>query len=233
MRAGDERSPRAQENRFLGEGELASMLDLLPLASLVLAADGSVAAVNQEWALLSAVSVEATQGHGWLGAVEPRVREPLRRLLAGAVAAGKPGSGEFRLTGSGGGRRSLWWWRPGPSGQLLVCVADLDHHVSGDGGPWPHALAGPPIAGARRPALAVSSLAASDAAAAGQDDLMDVVDLMVHRMFGIGLVLEAASGLADGPVAARLQHAVDELDAVIRDVRTAAFGSGTPGSGPR
>ena len=74
MRAGDERSPRAQENRFLGEGELASMLDLLPLASLVLAADGSVAAVNQEWALLSAVSVEATQGHGWLGAVEPRVR---------------------------------------------------------------------------------------------------------------------------------------------------------------
>ena len=115
MGAGDERRPSAQKDRFPGEGELASVLDLLPLASLVLAADGSVAAVNQEWALLSAVPGEAMHGHGWLGAVEPRVREPLRRLLAGAVAAGKPGSGEFRLTGSGGGRRSLWWWRPGPA----------------------------------------------------------------------------------------------------------------------
>ena len=231
MRAGDERSPSAQEDRFPGEGELASMLDLLPLASLVLAADGSLAAANQEWALLSAVPGEATQGYGWLGAVEPRVQEPLRRLLAGAVAAGKPGSGEFRLTGSGGGRRSLWWWRPGTSGQLLVCMADLDQHVSGDGGPWPHELAGPPMARARRSAQAVSSLAASDAAAAGQHDLMDVA-LMIHRLFGIGLALESASGLADGPVAARLQHAVDELDAVIRDIRTAAFGSGTPASGP-
>ena len=67
-------------------------------------------------------------------------------------------------------------------------------------------------------------LAASDSAAAGRDDLVDVAALMVHRLFGIGLVLESASGLADGPVAARLQHAVDELNAVIRDVRTAAFG---------
>ena len=74
------------------------------------------------------------------------------------------------------------------------------------------------------PARAVPSLAASDSAAAGRDDLVDVAALMVHRLFGIGLVLESASGLADGPVAARLQHAVDELNAVIRDVRTAAFG---------
>jgi len=233
VRVGDERSPRGQEDRFPGEGELASVPDLLPLASLVLAADGSAAAVNQQWVLLSAVPGEAARGYGWLGAVEPQDRMPLWHLLSGAVAAGKPGSGKFRLTGSGGGRQSLWWWRPGPSGQLLVCVADLDQPVSGNEGQWPHALAGPPIARARRPARAVPSLAASDSAAAGQDDLLDVVAFMVHRLFRIGLVLESASGLADGPVAARLQHAVDELDAVIRDVRTAAFGSGPPGSRPR
>ncbi len=232
MRVGDERSPRGQEDRFPGEGELASVPDLLPLASLVLAADGSAAAVNQQWVLLSAVPGEAARGYGWLGAVEPRDQMPLWRLLAGAVATGRPGSGEFRLTGSGGGRRSLWWWRPGTSGQLLVCVADLDQHVSGNEGQRPHALAGPPIARACRPPRAVPSLAARDSAA-GQHDLVDVVALMVHRLFGIGLVLESASDLADGPVAAQLQHGVDELDAVIRDFRTAAFGSGPPGGRAR
>ena len=109
MRAGDERFSCGQKDHFPGEGELASVLYLLPLTSLVLAADGSAVAVNQEWALLSAVPGETARGDGWLGAVEPRDQEPLRRLLAGAVAAGKPGSGEFRLTGSGGGQRSLWW----------------------------------------------------------------------------------------------------------------------------
>ncbi len=232
MRVGDECSPRGQEDRFPGEGGLASVPDLLPLASLVLAADGSAAAVNQQWVLLSEVPREAARGYGWLGAVERRDREPLWRVLAGAVAAGKPGSGKFRLAGSGGGRQSLWWWRPDPSGQLLVCVADLDQHGSGDGGPWPRPLAGPRIARVRRPARAVPPLAAPDSAAAGQDNLADVVAVMVHRLFGIGLVIESASGLADGPVAARLQHAVDELDAVIRAVRTAAFGSGMPGSRP-
>ena len=63
MRAGDERSPRRQKDHFpAAEGELASVLDLLPLASLVLAADGSAVAVNQEWALLSAVPGEAARG---------------------------------------------------------------------------------------------------------------------------------------------------------------------------
>ena len=47
--------------------------------------------------------------------------------------------------------------------------------------------------------------------------------MVVHRLFGVGLTLQSAAGLAEGPVAARLQQAVDELDAIIRDVRTAVF----------
>jgi hypothetical protein len=205
VHVGHERSLGGPAGWFRGAHGPAVALDLLPLASLVLAADGSAVAVNEEWALLSAMPGGAWRGDGWLSAVEPVDREPLRRQLAGAVAAGKPGSADFRLSGSGGGRRSRWWWRPGTSGQLMVCVADLDR--------------------AETPTRVVSP-------AAG-DDPVDVATFLVHRLSGVGLALESASGLADGPVAARLQHAVDELDAVIRDIRTAAFGSRTPGRRPR
>lgn len=174
-----------------GLDELAAVLSVLPLASLVLTADGSALAVNEEWALLSAVPGRASLGEGWLGVVTPADREPLRRLLAGAVAAGKPGSADFRLTGSGGDRTSRWWWRPGGPGRLVVCVAVLGR------------------AGARAGASA------------------DIAVGLVHRMFGIGLTLESAAGLADGPVRSRLYRAVDELDAVIRELRTGLFAART------
>ncbi len=204
VRAADAPSPGSP-----GLGELAAVLDLLPVAALVLTTGGSALAVNEEWALLSEVPRWASLGEGWLVAVDPADREPLRRLLAGEVAAGKPGSTEFRLTGSGGGRPSRWCWRPGTPGLLGVCVAGLDR-------PGPPARATPLAPAAGDPADAVPGL--------------------VHRLFGIGLTLESAAGLAGGPVRLRLQRAVDELDAVIRDIRTAVFAdqirSWVPGRGP-
>lgn len=50
-----------------------------------------------------------------------------------------------------------------------------------------------------------------------------LADMVVHRVFGIGLVLQSAAGLAEDPVAERISRAVDELDAIIRDVRAAAI----------
>lgn len=66
-------------------------------------------------------------------------------------------------------------------------------------------------------------------AGAGGDAETDLTGMMVHRLFGVGLTLQSAAGLADGlvayqlgqAVARKLEHAVDELDAIIRDVRTA------------
>lgn len=198
VRAGGKPSPGDP-----GLGELAAVLSVLPLASLVLTAGGSAQAVNEEWALLSAVPRRASLGEGWLGAVAPADREPLRRLLAGAVAAGQPGSADVRLTGSGGDRPSRWWWRPEGSGRLVVCVAGLDR--------------------AEAPAWA----------AAGS---VDVAVGLVHRMFGVGLTLESAAGLAGPPVRNRLYRAIAELDAIIRDIRTELFaaraGSGGSGAGP-
>jgi GGDEF domain-containing protein len=66
---------------------------------------------------------------------------------------------------------------------------------------------------------------------AGTRAEMDLAAMVVHRLFGVGLNLQSAAGLADGlaayqlgqAVAGKLCQAVDELDAIIRDVRTAAF----------
>ena len=49
---------------------------------------------------------------------------------------------------------------------------------------------------------------------------------MTHRLLGVGLLLQTAEGLAEGPLARRLSQAVAEVDAIIRDTRTAAFESG-------
>jgi anti-anti-sigma factor len=64
---------------------------------------------------------------------------------------------------------------------------------------------------------------AAIAAAARCGDLMRV---MTHRLLGVGLLLQTAEGLAEGPLARRLTQAVAEVDAIIRDTRTAAFESG-------
>ena len=60
-------------------------------------------------------------------------------------------------------------------------------------------------------------------AAQGPDDLLDVLALVVHRLFGIGLEIQSAAGVVDGPAAGRLQLVVDELDELIRDARSMAF----------
>jgi GGDEF domain-containing protein len=68
--------------------------------------------------------------------------------------------------------------------------------------------------------VAAGHASATSAATAG----MELAEAVVHRLFGVGVVLESAARLADGVVAARIREAVEELDTVIRDARGAAFG---------
>lgn len=65
------------------------------------------------------------------------------------------------------------------------------------------------------------------AASAAAERCADLMCTMTHRLFGVGVLLQAAEGLAGGPLAGRLSQAVAELDAIIRDTRTAAFEPGT------
>ena len=70
----------------------------------------------------------------------------------------------------------------------------------------------------------VSPAAIAASAAAGR--CADLMRVMTHRLFGVGLLLQTAEGLAEGPLARRLSQAVGEVDAIIRDTRAAAFESG-------
>jgi GGDEF domain-containing protein len=116
--------------------EVTAALDLLPVPSLVLASDGAALDANEAWAALAAAPSEAARGEGWLGIVDPLDRAPLRGRLCEAAARGQAGSADFQLTGPAGERWSRWWWRPGPAGRLLVCVADLHEHQPRPDEPW-------------------------------------------------------------------------------------------------
>ncbi len=56
----------------------------------------------------------------------------------------------------------------------------------------------------------------------------DLHDLVIQRLFAVGLSLESAARVAEVPdVSARLEAAVDELDGTIKDIRRTIFALGT------
>jgi len=182
--------------------ELATLLDWLPVAALILADDGTAVKANQAWVALSGgAAAQVASDDGWLGVLASPDRTPLARILRTAAADGAAGSADVWLAGDEPARRSRWWWRPGGARQLVVCVAELDGH-------------GPRRAGDARPVPG----------AAGSDEVLDVLNLVVRRLFGIGLEVQCAAGMARGPMADRLQLIVDELDDLIQDARSVAFG---------
>ena len=54
----------------------------------------------------------------------------------------------------------------------------------------------------------------------------DLLDRVVHRLFQVGLSLQAASGLPGDVARRRLADALDQLDDVISEIRDYAFGKG-------
>jgi anti-anti-sigma factor len=69
----------------------------------------------------------------------------------------------------------------------------------------------------------LADLARGAAADQGGKDLLDRV---VHRLFQVGLSLQAASGLPGDVARGRLADALDQLDDVISEIRDYAFGEG-------
>ena len=230
-KASGSRGDRAPEQNQ----DLIAALEWLPVASLILAGDSTMLAANRAWADLSGAPSAAAGGDGWLSIVEPADSGPLRARLRSAAAAGGAGSADCRLTGASRIRWSRWWWRSGPAGQLVVCVAECSgqpaHGAAGRGDRAPAASlangAAPSAAASYRPEPDVG-LTGSGPDAGGAGSLTDMLGLVVHRLFGVGLELQSAASRADGPAAERLRRAIDELDNLIREVRSAAFRHGRP-----
>lgn len=230
--------------------ELTDTLSWLPVASLLLAEDGSALGVNHAWVALSGLQLKDSLGDGWLAAIESLDRIALRVRLRRAAAAGRAGSEDIRLAHAGGTQWSRWWWRPGPARRIVACVVslsddELDGHqpegVVRDPGPVRSQGRIDRLQGARSetdpsaPAIlaAISGAGQSQGPARHADPGpaanadADLAQMVVYRLFGVGLTIESALGVADRRGKQWLQEAVDELDSLIRDIRTTIFRGGT------
>jgi hypothetical protein len=182
-------------------------LGWFPIPALILASDGSTSAVNPEWATVLPV---ASDGAGWLEAVEPPFRSALRARLRLACVAGEAGHADCQVTGPHGSRWSRWWWHPAPPQSLVVCVAVID-----DG----QASAALPKRGDTRDPPA-------EALARAAPDIRISTDLamaVIHRIVEAGLALESAASLLGGPMAASVLRTINDLDHVVHDIRSAVF----------
>jgi len=195
---------------------LVAGIGWLPVASLVLAADGSAVAVNDAWVILSRLGRDGWRGEGWLRAVEPVDRAAVRERLRLAAAGGEPGSADCLLAGPGWRRQSRWWWWSGPAGELVVCVAGMDRGGARESGAWP---------GSAR-----TGRAAGVAAPTGIGG--DLATAVIGRVFSAGLIVESVAGFAGDLAAVRLRQAAGELDAVIRDIRLAVLRRWAAGNPP-
>jgi len=185
----------------------ASWLGWIPLPALILAADGSAVAVNPAWATVLPV---AADGDGWIEAVERPFRSALWARLRLAVAAGEPGSADCRVTGPDGGRWSRWWWHPSPPQNLVVCVG-----VIGDG-----------RTAAALPAPGDTADQSAEVRPGAVSDVSLTPDLalaVVNRIFEAGLALESAASLLEGPMVTVILRALDDLDQLVRQIRSAAL----------
>lgn len=200
---------------FVPPGQ-TSWLGWIPLPALILAADGSAVAVNPAWATVSPM---AADGDGWAEAVERPFRPALRARLRLAVAAGEPGSADCRVTGPDGSRWSRWWWQPAPPQNLVVCVGVIGDGRAGTALPAPGGTADQPARVLPGPAPDVGLTPGLATAA-------------VNRIFQAGLALESAASLLDGPMATVILRALDDLDHLVRQIRSAIPAPRSPATDP-
>ena len=91
---------------------------------------------------------------------------------------------------------------------------------------------GPPAGGAWRPDGSHRAVSAEVTWQLSEDHdriAQGMNDVVIRRIFAVGLDLHAALGLiGDHPGASKIYHAIDELDQAIRDIRDTIFDQSPP-----
>lgn len=102
------------------EGVLALAGPCLPLPMLVTDARATVRYVNRAWTELTGLSPGASEGRGWLEAIDQGDAAVLVRRLTRE----RRGTGEYRVLGPDGWRWTRWWWHS-EGGVRTLCLADI------------------------------------------------------------------------------------------------------------
>jgi anti-anti-sigma factor len=210
----------------------AALAATTPSPSGPVARTGDAADVGVEVALLDQdgviVSVnEAWQAFALLNGGDPaRVGAGVSYLDICAAAAGDPVAGEV----ADGIRVALAGDLPAPLTVEVPCHSPSEAR-------WFDMLISTRRNddGRRIGATVTLSLARSESRAVLAAGCSEVIFALTHRLFSISHSLQADVAQADGPLADRLNWAINELDAVIWDARTAVFRSGPaaePAAGP-
>ena len=189
-------------------------IDELPDGVMVCDADGTVIVANSRLAAMSGHSIDDLLGAGveLLVPTASRARHP--SLRAGFMGAGAA--------------------RPmGPGVHLTMLCAD--------GSELPVEISLSPLDGGRG-AIAVvrdvSERLQAEAMLRTTSDLLtladereriarDLHDTVLQRLFGLGLELQAMAIRAPSDLAERIESGVDEIDRIIREIRTAVFTLGS------
>jgi PAS domain S-box-containing protein len=206
--------------------EFAPWLDELPDGLLVCAPDGTILVAN---APLLAMSGYA--GVGLIGANVEQLVPLASRFRHAALRRGFLDANRARPMGPG--EHLTLCRRDGTELPVEISLSPLDVAGPRDG----------PNSGQRGVVAIVRDVSErlhAEAAIRNSAELLaladereriarDLHDTVLQRLFGLGLELQAGAIRATPDVAKRIEHAVDEIDLIIREIRTAVFTFGSAG----
>ncbi len=205
--------PHAAARKLLSRIDAATLLDAAPDALLLVNADGVIAAANRRAPDLFAYSLDELIGlvvdelvPGGVRAEHKRDRE---RYADRPVSRGMGSGIELSAQRKDGGVLPV---------EISLSPVTIDDE--------PYVFAAVRDVSAARETRAELQRAQQAAALAEDRQRMarDLHDTVIQEVFAVGLGLQSLTGQVDSAPALRISQAIEDLDRVIRDIRTAIFG---------
>lgn len=201
---------------FEGLGQVDAWLDQLPDGVLVCDHDGRVSIANETMARMSGYAHDELIGMSVDGLVPMEQRAHHGAHRAGFVA-------EHSTRPMGPGLKLQMVRRDGESVPVEISLAAVADH------PTLGVIAIVRDVTERLRAAEALQLTGDLLSLANERERIarDLHDTVLQRLFGLGLELQALAIRAETSIAERVEGAVDEIDLIIREIRTAVFTLGS------